>query len=52
MRHEEVVGRAEAGIAQLGFTYVETAEEAWELIRAGIMQGVSRGPVVPPPTTA
>jgi hypothetical protein len=34
------------------FTYVETAEEAWELIRAGIMQGVGRGPVVTPPTTA
>jgi uncharacterized protein (TIGR00730 family) len=34
------------------FRYVETAEEAWELIRAGVVRGVSRGPNVEPPLTA
>jgi uncharacterized protein (TIGR00730 family) len=34
------------------FTYVDTAEEAWELIRAGVEKGVSRGPAVEPPLTA
>jgi uncharacterized protein (TIGR00730 family) len=34
------------------FRYVDTAEEAWELIRSGIVSGVSRGPEVPPPVTA
>jgi uncharacterized protein (TIGR00730 family) len=34
------------------FRYVDTAEEAWEMIREGIVSGVSRGPDVPPPVTA
>ncbi len=34
------------------FRYVETAEEAWDLIRAGVERGVSRGPNVEPPVTA
>jgi uncharacterized protein (TIGR00730 family) len=34
------------------FRYVETAEEAWELIRAGVEKGVSRGSNGEPPLTA
>ncbi len=32
------------------FSYVDTAEEAWELIRAGVMKGVSRTGAAPPAT--
>jgi uncharacterized protein (TIGR00730 family) len=34
------------------FRYVETAEEAWDLIRTGVEKGVSRGPNAEPPVTA